>query len=84
MGHVIYPEASDLLLSLRALGTGRKSVSPPSDQGPMTSLLWRAAACAGLAASGFTSLAQAQSTTVVMPPRTEYRRTLPAAETPIA
>jgi hypothetical protein len=50
----------------------------------MTSLLWRAAACAGLAASGFTSLAQAQSTTVVMPPRTEYRRTLPAAETPIA
>lgn len=49
----------------------------------MTSLFRRAAICAGLAACGFSTLSQAQSTTTVLPPRTELRRTLPVASAPI-
>ena len=50
----------------------------------MTSLLRRAATCAGLAACGFSALSQAQDTTTVLPPRTELRRApLPVAAAPI-
>jgi hypothetical protein len=51
----------------------------------MTSLLRRAAICAGLAACGFSALSQAQSTTTILPqPTTELRRApLPVATAPI-
>ena len=50
----------------------------------MTSLLRRAATCAGLAVSGFSALSQAQSTTTIVPERTtELRRALPVATAPI-
>jgi uncharacterized Zn-binding protein involved in type VI secretion len=49
----------------------------------MTALLRRAAICAGLAAAGFCVLAQAQSTTVALPERTQLRRALPVAGAPI-
>ena len=50
----------------------------------MTSLLRRAAICAGLAASAFSTVSQAHDTTTVMPPRTELRRApLPVAAAPI-
>jgi hypothetical protein len=51
----------------------------------MTSLLRRAATCAGLAAAGFSALSQAQSTATILPqPTTEFRRApLPVATAPI-
>jgi hypothetical protein len=49
----------------------------------MSAQLHRAAICAGLAVSGFPALSQAQSTTVVLPERTELRRALPVAAAPI-
>jgi hypothetical protein len=50
----------------------------------MTSLLRRAAICAGLAACGFSALSQAQSTTTVSPQRTTDLRRLPVATAPAA
>jgi hypothetical protein len=50
----------------------------------MTSLLRRAAICAGLAACGFSALSQAQSTTTVLPQRTTDLRRLPVATTTVA
>jgi uncharacterized Zn-binding protein involved in type VI secretion len=50
----------------------------------MTSLLRRAAICAGLAAVGFSALSQAQSTTTVLPQRTTDLRRLPVATTTVA
>jgi uncharacterized Zn-binding protein involved in type VI secretion len=50
----------------------------------MTSLLRRAATCAGLAACGFSALSQAQSTTTVLPQRTTDLRRLPVATTTVA
>jgi hypothetical protein len=50
----------------------------------MSSLFRRAVICAGLAASGLPNLSPAQSTAVMVPPqRTEMRRALPVAGTPI-
>ena len=49
----------------------------------MTSLLRRAAICAGLAACGFSALSQAQSTTTVLPQRTTDLRRLPVATAPV-
>ena len=50
----------------------------------MTSLLRRAAICAGFAACGFSVLSQAQSTTTVLPQRTTDLRRLPVATAPVA
>ena len=50
----------------------------------MTSLLRRAAICAGLAACASSTLSQAQDTTTVLPRRTELRRALPVATAPVA
>lgn len=51
----------------------------------MTSLLRRAATCAGLAAGGLSAVSQAQSTTTVLPQRsTDLRRSLPVTTTPAA
>lgn len=62
-------------------------LAPPTyrQEGPMSSLLRRAATCAGLAACGFSALSQAQSTTTILPQRTtELRRApLPVATAPI-
>jgi hypothetical protein len=54
------------------------AIAPIDRKAFMTSLLRRAAACAGLAACGISALSQAQSTTTILPERTtELRRALP-------